>query len=272
MMKLITVVAACAALLFTAGSAFAQENPCGKFDFTENGFNCKIETEGGCTAQCTPLSFKAGCKGGCTATATQDCTGTCGTQCLAECNPELLDCFQGCHAECDAEVEAQCEAENMEGIDCREQAVAQCDLHCEDACEVPPSNCQDHCISCCNGGCTTQVNFGCDFDCFAELKGGCEVQCTQPKGALFCNDQYVYASDIDACIQYLLTQGIEVDVSAQGSLSCENGNCDLDGALDGAGCAYTPASEPPDAEVILSLLLFAGVGGSMRRRRRNKQA
>jgi len=269
MMKLITAAAASAALLFTASSALAQDNPCGKFDFSQ-GIDCKIEVEGGCKAQCTPLSFKAGCEGGCNATATQDCTGTCGTQCLQECNPELLDCFKGCHAECDAEVQALCEAEDMDGVDCAEQAVAQCDLHCEDACEVPPSNCQDHCVSCCNGGCTTQVNFGCDFDCFAELKGGCDVQCSKPKGAIFCNGQYVNASDIDACVQYLLTQGIEVDASASGEINCSGGDCNIDGALD--GCTYSPASEPPDAEVLLGLMLFVGLGGSLRRRRRQNRA
>ncbi|MCA9625269.1 MAG: hypothetical protein KC731_39875, partial [Myxococcales bacterium] len=189
-----------------AAQTSGETDPCGKFDFS-GGLNCKIEVEGGCTAQCTPLSFKAGCSGGCTATATTDCTGSCGTQCLAECNPELLDCFAGCHAECDAEVEQLCLSKNDPGVDCKEQAVAQCDMHCETSCEVPPSDCQDHCVSCCNGGCTTQANFSCDFDCFAELKGGCDVACQKPEGAIFCNGQYVYASDIQACITWLAERG-----------------------------------------------------------------
>jgi hypothetical protein len=60
---------------------------------------------------------------------------------------------------------------------------------------VPPSDCKEHCTKCCFGSCQTLKNFKCDFDCFAELKGGCDVQCSAPEGALFCNDQYFYASD-----------------------------------------------------------------------------
>lgn len=271
-MGLVSAAFAACALMFTASSALAQtsgENePCGKFDFS-GGFDCKIEVEGGCTAQCTPLSFKAGCTGGCNASASTDCTGSCGTQCLAECNPELLDCFAGCHGECDADVQAQCEAKGG-STDCAEQAVAQCDMHCESACEVPPSDCQDHCVSCCNGGCTTQVNFDCDFDCFAELKGGCDVQCSKPDGALFCNGQYVYASDIKECIAWLLEQGIEVDASASASLSCDGGSCDLASALD-SGCTVNDAisgGDLPEAEGLLAMMLL-GLGVTVRRRRRS---
>jgi MYXO-CTERM domain-containing protein len=256
------------AVVFIAASASAQQDgPCGKFDFSSGSLSCKIEVEGGCNAQCTPLSFKAGCSGGCTATASQSCVDTCGTQCVAECNPQLLDCFAGCHAECDADVQAQCEAKGQQGVDCVEQAKAQCDMHCETSCEVPPSNCQEHCTSCCTGGCTTQVNFDCDFDCFAELKGGCEVQCSKPSGALFCNGQYVYASDIEACITYLAEQGINVDVSARGSASCDGDGCDLDGAIEGAGCAASQGSEP-EAGGALALMLF-GLVFAVRRRRRS---
>lgn len=270
MRLLSTMVAACA-LTFVASPALAQtsgeDEPCGKFDFS-GGLDCRIEVEGGCTAQCTPLSFKAGCTGGCTASATTDCTGSCGTQCIAECNPELLDCFAGCHAECDADVEAQCEAKGG-NMDCKEQAVAQCDMHCETACEVPPSNCQDHCVTCCNGGCRTQANFDCDFACFAELKGGCDVQCSKPEGALFCNGQYVYASDITECIAWLAQQGINVDASASGSLSCSGGNCDLDGALDAGVCtvASVIGHDTPDAEGLLATMLI-GLGIAVGRRRR----
>ncbi|MFP6683735.1 MAG: hypothetical protein VB934_03445 [Polyangiaceae bacterium] len=247
---------------FATTQSAAADEPCGKFDFSDGVFDCKIEVEGGCTAQCTPLSFKAGCTGGCSGTATQDCTGSCGTACLAECNPELLDCFKGCHAECDAEVEALCKAEGGT-VDCAEQAVAQCDMHCENSCEVPPSNCQDHCVSCCNGGCTTQVNFQCDFDCFAELKGGCDVQCSKPDGALFCNGQYVYASDITACITHLATQGINVDVSASATLECGADGCDLGADLSAGVCSTIPG-RIPDAEILMTLML-AGLVMSVRR-------
>lgn len=265
-MRLMTAAVAASTVLLVASSSFAQREdagPCGAFDFSA-GLDCKIEVEGGCEAQCTPISFKAGCTGGCTATATTDCTGSCGAQCLAECNPELLDCFEGCHAECDADVQAQCEAKG--GTDCAAQAVAQCDMHCETSCEVPPSNCQDHCVSCCNGGCTTQANFDCDFDCFAELKGGCDVSCSKPEGAIFCNGQYVNASDIGACINWLLTEkGIEVEASA--SLECSGGDCNLESALDSCSMVAGVGPDVPAEESLFGLMLM-GLGIVARRRRR----
>lgn len=266
-MKLLSTLSSLALVTFAASNAFAfgEDTPCGKFALDASGsLSCKIEVEGGCKAQCTPLSFKAGCTGGCTASASTSCTGSCGEQCIAECNPELLDCFAGCHAECDADVQALCEAKDP-NANCAEQAVAQCDMHCETACEVPPSNCQDHCITCCNGGCQTVANFDCDFDCFAELKGGCDVQCSKPSGAIFCNGQYVYASDISACIQYLATQGIEVDASASATVTCSGGDCDLSTLVD-SGCAAAP-NRRGDAEGLLFFGMI-GLGLAVARRRR----
>jgi hypothetical protein len=114
------------------------------------------------------------------------------------------------------------------------------------------------------------VNFDCDFDCFAELSGGCEVNCQKPEGALFCNGQYVNASDIGACINWLLTnKNIEVDVSATASVECSGGNCDLGAALDGGACTVSAGLGPdvPDAEGLLALMML-GLGVTTVRRRR----
>lgn len=267
-----TILAAALALpvLSVAATASAQDTPCGNFDFT-SGISCEIKVEGGCTAECTPLNFEAGCSGGCTAAATTDCTSTCGTQCIAECDPALLDCFAGCHAECDGEVQAQCEAAHP-GEDCVTQAKAQCDMHCETSCEVPPSDCQEHCQSCCTGGCQTQINFDCDYQCFVELSGGCEVQCTEPSGALFCNGQYVYASDVEACINYLATQGITVDVSARGEVTCDLNGCDGEGSANAGICSAAPQG-PFDWRVAGGSISALGlVFGLLGARRRNKKA
>src|SRR4051794_22951892 len=90
---------ACLFVSLLASPALADD-PCGKFDFSQ-GLSCKIEVEGGCTADCTPLKLEAGCSGGCTVAATTACVDDCGTQCVAMCDPAHLDCFAGCHSECD---------------------------------------------------------------------------------------------------------------------------------------------------------------------------
>jgi hypothetical protein len=255
-------------LTLAAPSAFAQENPCGNFDFS-GGLSCRIEVEGGCTAQCTPLKFEAGCTGQCVQTPPQDCVDNCGEQCITQCNPELLDCFKGCHDECDQPTIDKCLAAHPEE-DCVTIAKAQCNMHCEESCEVPPSDCQEHCNSCCFGSCDAQINFDCNFDCFAELTGGCEAQCTAPTGAIFCNGQYVHASDVKACITYLATQGIEVDASAQVKAECGLSGCS--GVGDVSGCSAAPMSNASGnlGRAVGSLALLGLVIGVASERRRRK--
>ena len=235
--------------------------PCGNFNFAA-GATCKIEVSGGCTADCSPLSFEAACTGMCNASSNTTCVDDCGTTCIAMCDPAALDCFVGCHAECDDPTIAACKQKHPTD-DCAKTARAQCDVHCKDSCQVPPSNCQEHCTKCCTGSCTTQVNFDCDFSCFADVRGGCEVQCQKPEGGIFCNGQYVHTSDVAACIRYLATQGINVDVSAQGSARCDLHGCDS--VTSSKGCSLSRSSPPPGGTLAWAL---AGLLAAMWRTRR----
>ena len=277
-MKLTSRIAAVAVAFLPialAATSARAENPCGNFDFS-GGISCKIEVEGGCTASCTPIKLEAGCSGGCTGTASTACVDDCGTQCVAQCDPALLDCFAGCHEECDQPTIDICQTEQP-NADCVNQAKAQCDIHCNDACAVPATNCEEHCNQCCTGSCTTQVNFACDFQCFASLEGGCELQCSQPSGAIFCNGQYVGASDVEACIQYLAPPGIAGDVSARGSLQCDLSGCAADGDANAgidspvSGCAAAPGDKDAAASGV-GLALFGLAVGLAGRRRRQRRA
>jgi len=157
---------------------------------------------------------------------------------------------------------------------CPTTAKAQCDVHCKDSCQIPPSNCSEHCTKCCTGSCTTQVNFDCDFSCFAEVKGGCEVQCQRPEGAIFCNGQYVHASDVQACIADLAQRGVNVDVSARGTVKCDLSGCQGAGSTTGlptgsgkGGCSATPGSPAADGGLAM-VFAFWGLAVATRRRRR----
>lgn len=266
--RLVASVVATIPLLLATGAAQAQETPCGKFDFFGDAtLECKIQVEGGCKADCTPLKLEAGCYGNCTATADQTCVGSCGASCIAQCDPASLDCFVGCHDECDEPTKQACLSKTPEA-DCVNVAVAQCDIHCKDSCKVEPSNCDDHCNLCCTGGCTTQINYDCDYGCFADLQGGCEVQCDAPSGALFCNGQYIGADDVDACINYLAEQGVTVDVSARGSVTCDLSGCDGEGTAAAGLCAASNVGLGTAGAGGFGLLLVGlGVGAARRRRK-----
>jgi hypothetical protein len=244
--------------------AAGSPNPCGNFDFTQSvSFDCKIEVSGGCAADCTPIKLEVACGGGCNVSTTTVCENDCATKCLVQCNPQALDCFAGCHHECDQPTIDEC-TQKHPNADCVKEATAQCDMHCKSACATPPNTCQAACSECCHGYCTTHYNFDCDFQCLADVQGGCSVQCQEPSGAIFCNGQYVHASDVQACIEYLATQGITVDVSARAS-----GTCDLHGCT-GTGSASGCAASPGSANGLAGALAFgaaAAVAGAIRSRR-----
>jgi hypothetical protein len=258
-----------------APAAFAaDEGPCGNFDFSA-GVSCKVEVEGGCTAACDPLKVEVACGGKCTATADTQCTDTCGESCLKECDPHLLDCFQGCHAECDQPAIDVCKKDHPEA-DCVTQAKAQCDVHCNDNCKVPDTSCEEHCHKCCVGSCQTQVNFDCDFKCSLDVQVSCKAQCTKPSGGIFCNGQFVNATDVDACIKYLAAKNLNVDVSARGSAACTGSNCNAEGSLsfarpDSGGCSTSPPGSSNGVTGTLGLVGLAWAVSSVLRARRQRQ-
>jgi hypothetical protein len=275
----IAIVAAvlAAAPLFAAGTARAEDNgPCGNFDFSGD-ISCKVQVSGGCTASCDTPKVTVACGGKCTATSTSTCTGSCGTACLQECNPELLDCFAGCHAECDQPAIDVCKQQHPND-DCVTQGKAQCDVHCKGSCKVPDSSCQEHCTKCCSGACTTQVNFDCDYSCLADVEVSCKAQCAKPTGGIFCNGQFVNATDVQQCVAYLASKlKINVDVSATASATTECGPNGCSGSADGkasakaAGCMAAPGSNNGLAGAF-GLIAGLGIITTIRARRRAARA
>jgi hypothetical protein len=244
-------------------------NPCGVFDFSQ-GLDCKVEVSGGCTASCTPLSLEVGCTGGCTEQVPPNstCTTYCDSSCTTTCDPNAIDCMAGCHGECDQSMITICQQQTP-GADCVTQARAQCDMHCKQSCSGAASSCPGQCQACCVGSCTGQINYQCDYNCFADLQGSCNVQCQQPSGAIFCGGQYVHASDVQACIEYLATQGITVDVSARGSVQCDLSGCTSAGsAAASTACAVSAVAEGGDGALGVGLGAAAIALAAARAKRR----
>ncbi len=271
--KLALSLLALPTLLLASSSALAITPPaqCGTFNFDKNGLGCEVKIEGGCEAECTPLKFIAACDGGCTLTATQTCTGGCGVSCIAQCDPAKLDCIQGCHDECEQPFIDDCQAK-YPTRDCVVDAEASCTQHCRNNCKVVPSSCTEHCDQCCSGACTSNVNLDCDLKCYADVEGGCKVACQQPAGGLFCNGQYVNATDVQSCIDALIEQGLEVNVSARGECVCTITGCDCTGSAEAPGgfCAAAPGRESPFESTIVALgMAAAGISVARRRNRKN---
>src|SRR5688572_22927648 len=123
MMKrfLSTSLFAAAALFGFVPEANAGIEACGDINVKASAM-CTVEVEGGCEAQCTPLSVQAACHGRlqaecdgeCMAQATVECTGSCEGDCQADCevNPPMYSCSGECVAEAEANCAGECEASN----------------------------------------------------------------------------------------------------------------------------------------------------------------
>jgi hypothetical protein len=249
-----------AAPLALFSSAAMAADPCGNIELVASG-SCEFVTvAGGCVGQCEPINLTAACDGQCTVQASAECSGGCELDCKAKCDPGHIDCTGSCKSSCYASCTGTCS-----DTGCRDECEASCDNRCEVSCEAQLPSCEASCQAACNASCSVQANVQCHADCTARLEGGCQLQCQEPRGALFCNGQYVdVTSDFDACITYLETKGLNVNVAA----TCNGLGCSAT-----VGCALAKEGVGADREGlgaagIAALLGAVGLFASRRRRSR----
>jgi MYXO-CTERM domain-containing protein len=268
-------------------NASAGIESCGNIEVSAKA-NCVLETSGGCTARCTPISVQAACSaelyvecsGQCSAKASVDCSASCKADCSAQCtvDPGSLECGASCQGRCDGKCDAYCAAD-ANGGECRAKCKATCGGECDASCTgtPPEASCDAKCEASCSGSCEAEANFKCQVDCqsggFAECtvetQGGCEAQCQQPDGALFCDGDYVDAGDrLKECMDYL--EGVlKIDVEGYASASGEcRGNTCQGEAEAGVSCSAAPARTSPwNLGALGGAALGLGILVARRRRR-----
>jgi hypothetical protein len=274
-------------VMLAPGTARADLVPvCGNLDFSGHEM-CKVETMGGCTAQCTPVnvdlscaaSFEAMCSGMCNASLDVNCQAMCDTTCMESCsgNPGSFDCSGSCNADCSGHCQSDCSS-NANQSQCEASCKATCGADCNVKCQaVPPmASCSAECMGSCGGSCTAQANINCQVNCQASLyanceatvTGGCMAQCSQPSGALFCNGEFVNTNSVNDCINQLkaLFPTIYVDASASGDCT---GNTCMGQAQGSIKCGIAAAGEPAMSGGFFAAGLgFAGIALGRRLRRK----
>ena len=253
-LKLLLPTAAFAFIGFASMDAQAGLEACGNINLSGSA-NCEFKTSGGCEAACTPVNFELACAGQgsvdcrseCNLDASVDCSGSCQGSCEAQCevDPGAFDCSASCQTDCSgscgASCSAKCEADGN-SAECMGQCEASCEASCSTECDaecevVPPSaDCTAQCGGCCGGSCNASANFDCQVDCQADLKvaceaemqGGCDVACSKPEGALFCDGQFVNSQDVNECVAALAAA---LNIEVTGSASCDNGSCEAEGSI-----------------------------------------
>jgi len=276
--------------LLTATPARAGIGACGNIDVDAHGM-CEVKVDG-CDIECTPLKVQAACaarlevscEADCPQLPSVSCTGSCQGSCEADCKakPAEFDCTASCKADATAKCDAQCASDANQArcsASCRATFAAECDT----SCSVTPgsASCTAKCQGSCKGSCTADSRLECQVNCQADgyagcqtqIQGGCKGDCSNPRGALFCDGEYVDANGkVDECIAALKAAlpTITVDASAQGESSCTGSSCQASGqAQASANCAFSPRKVgAQDALGALGVLAALAAVGTRRRKPR----
>jgi hypothetical protein len=271
--QLILGVLAAPVLFFaTSASAAPSADSCGNIALVATG-DCHLDVTGGCTAKCEPIQFQAACDGKCDVAIDASCTASCNGTCEAQCtvDPAKFSCQGSCEADCGGSCMSRCQADSDQAT-CSAYCKESCQGSCQGRCQaVPPkADCMAQCNMCCTGSCDVKANFDCSYKCTADIKGGCETDCTAPDGALFCTDQngreqYVHVTNLDDCTAYLLSQ-FNVKVTASATATCGIDGC-VGEANAGVGCSTQPiGSAPLNVGAIATMVVGLGFIASRRRR------
>jgi hypothetical protein len=114
------------------------------------------------------------------------------------------------------------------------------------------------------------------MDCRAkgevDCTGGCEIACSKPNAALFCDGQYIdHGGHLDSCvgaIEAFIKANVEFDAKADGSAACNNGTCKAEGSAE-ASASCSMAKTPNSSSLFgLGLLGAVTTGLAFRRRQR----
>lgn len=248
--------------LATAGTAHANQlDSCGGIFVAKGEASCEYRPREECMTSCTKEEVQGACvakintmcEGGCTATATVECESSCTDSCTTSCEEQETPptCEELCTADCKEDFcDGFCDGESQCNSCCGHNCDRKCDRKCEGVEDPEPETvCMTNCTEACSGSCSAQASTECHLDCQTEVYEECETDmvetctttCEDKGGALFCDGQFVSASDIEDCaadleaeldISISIEADIDVDVDVgndENAPVCENGGDDEDG-------------------------------------------
>ncbi|MET0791712.1 MAG: MYXO-CTERM sorting domain-containing protein [Polyangiaceae bacterium] len=133
------------------------------------------------------------------------------------------------------------------------------------------------CTSVVQNECKEEINRDCVLDCQTtnyescqtDTVNTCNTSCTDKGGAIFCDGQFLEASDLRACADQLAAEfsfnidvSIHATVSGDGSVTTTNS----DGSKTKTGCSYAPAPHQANG-MLFGALAALGIVAARRRRR-----
>lgn len=238
--------------LSAPGIAHANEDleACGGIFVAKGEVSCEYRPREECMTKCTTEAVQGACvakintmcEGGCTSTATTECESSCTDSCTTECTEKETppSCEELCTADCKEDFcDDFCEGEGQCNACCGHNCDRKCERKCEDVEDPEPEEvCMTNCSEACTGSCTAQATTECQLDCQTEvieecetdMVETCETTCEDKGGAIFCDGQFLNASDIDDCAAEL-AEKVDIDVHIEASVDadvdvCSGDDCD----------------------------------------------
>jgi hypothetical protein len=257
-------------------TARAELNDCGGI-FLSGDADCEYREREECMTECkTETVEKAcaaktytSCESQCTATSTTSCESSCTDVCTTDCEeqveePEPPNCMGLCVSEC----QKSCPngGKGRRGACCSHHCNKKCEAKC--SAEPPPvtkpAECTQTCTNACSGSCTAEASLDCQLNCqTTEVFDECETEtietctttCRDEGGAIFCDGQFVNASNAKSCAAELKAKfdfDINVDIRAEAGDIADDV---ADGTRDAARTTKKKAKS-------LCSVAYAGLGGA----------
>ena len=222
--------------LFAAPSvatAQTQLPSCGGV-FLSGSANCQFVRAQDCSNHCEVVSVEQSCAAQLYSSCETECTTDAGTTCSETCQPVCVEQCTGaaapassddiCHKDCAGDCDGKC-ASADNGDRCHATCSDTWDRKCGERCRNDDQavNCSDKCVTACDGSCISTSDTTCQIncqtnsflDCETTTVEQCHTECTNRGGAIFCDDQFLNASDLEACASELVDKiSIHVDISA----------------------------------------------------------
>jgi MYXO-CTERM domain-containing protein len=98
------------------------------------------------------------------------------------------------------------------------------------------------------------------------VKGGCEAQCKDPKGAIFCDGQYVDSGgNLQKCAD-ALNAILNLKFQASASADCTGSQCTAEASASASACSTTSEGQGHTPPVAPGVIVLGAIGAALARR------
>ena len=235
----------------TTCSATSVEQVCAQKTFETCGQSCTVSDTTSCKQ-----TLRESCSKECETIASKSSHEVCLSECSDDCTSSAVsdNRFSGDHGKCQKSCEHSCNA--------------RCD---SSSASDQSTDCETKCLSIVENECTEQVNRDCVLSCQTDNYQSCETEtvntcnttCKDKGGAIFCDCQYVGASNLQACADQLASEfSFDIDVAAHAVAKTVD---DCTGSNVSSKCSFGPPARAGGAAAVGAL---AALGLILRLRRR----